>query len=196
MYQALVEHAGRDAGAQVRLALWCEANGLFPERLKHLALAVLTDPDHPTARGLLGQVSFRGRWHRPEDIGTLLDGDTRFSAARSEYAARRELMKNNADAHWRLALWCEQEGLETEAVAHVVAVTRREPAREAAWRRLGYEEHRGRWLRPEQIAVDDAALEAQKKADRYWKPLLAKWKSALALPDDSKRKSAEANLAP
>ena len=67
-YQALVKNAGRDAGAQVRLALWCEANGLFPERLKHLSLAVLTDPDHPTARGLLGQVFFRGRWRRPEDI--------------------------------------------------------------------------------------------------------------------------------
>ena len=155
----------------------------------------MTDPDHPTARGLLGQVAFRGRWRRPEDIGALLAGDTRFSAARSEYAARRGLMKNSADAHWRLALWCEQAGLETEAVAHVVAVTRREPAREAAWRRLGCQEHRGRWLRPEQIAAEAAALEAQKKADRSWKPLLAKWKSALALPDDSKRNRAEANLA-
>ena len=33
---------GNDAEAHVRLALWCEANGLRPERLRHLALAFPT----------------------------------------------------------------------------------------------------------------------------------------------------------
>ena len=55
-YRAAAARAGRDADAQVRLALWCEARGLSAERLKHLALAVMADPNHATARGLLGLV--------------------------------------------------------------------------------------------------------------------------------------------
>ena len=49
-YQAR-KKAGRDAKAQVRLALWCEAHGLTAERLKHLSLAVLYDPANALARG-------------------------------------------------------------------------------------------------------------------------------------------------
>jgi hypothetical protein len=41
-YQALRAKAGKDAQAQVKLALWCEAHGLNYERLKHLAQAVLS----------------------------------------------------------------------------------------------------------------------------------------------------------
>ena len=50
-YRLDVARVGRDADAHVRLALWCEAHGLEPERLKHLALAILNAPDHATARG-------------------------------------------------------------------------------------------------------------------------------------------------
>ena len=192
-YHDLVKRSGGDADTQVRLALWCEASGLGPERLKHLALAVLTDPGHATARGLLGHVAVRGRWRRPEDLDELLRGDTQFSAALAEYDVRRDRMEDTADAHWRLALWCEQKGLEAEAWAHFAAVTRREPAREAAWRRLGYTRHHGRWMRPEQIAAETSALEAQRKADRHWKPLLSRWK--WALKEDSRRAWAEAKLA-
>jgi hypothetical protein len=68
-YEALREKAGRDAGSQVKLALWCEAHGLTAERVKHLARAVLTDPTHVTARGLLGLVAYRGKWVAAEKLG-------------------------------------------------------------------------------------------------------------------------------
>src|SRR3954447_5371363 len=71
-YEAALAQIGRDAGAHVRLALWCEAHGLNAERIKHLTLAVLKDPAHPMARGLLGMVSFRGKWQRPEAVGAAL----------------------------------------------------------------------------------------------------------------------------
>ena len=45
-YQERRDKVGRTPDDQVRLALWCEAHGLPAERLKHLALAVLTDPSH------------------------------------------------------------------------------------------------------------------------------------------------------
>ena len=53
-YDALKGKAGKDAQAQVKLALWCEAHGMNGERVKHLAQAVLSDPKNVTARGLLG----------------------------------------------------------------------------------------------------------------------------------------------
>ena len=65
-YEALKLKAGKDAQAQVKLALWCEAHGLDAERLKHLAQAVLADPGNATARGLLGLIGFGGRWESPE----------------------------------------------------------------------------------------------------------------------------------
>ena len=75
-YEAARARAGRDADAHVRLALWCEAHGLEAERLKHLAIAVLTDPTHAAARGLLGLVAYRGGWHSPEAVSAQI-GPTR-----------------------------------------------------------------------------------------------------------------------
>src|SRR6266568_3153137 len=61
-YQAAKVRAGRDADAHVRLALWCEAHGMEAERLEQLALAVLADPSHAAARGLLGWVRDGQTW--------------------------------------------------------------------------------------------------------------------------------------
>src|SRR5271157_2608279 len=66
-YHEAATRAGRDANAQVKLALWCEAHGLSAERIKHLALATLSDPGNAAARGLLGLVRYQGKWQRPED---------------------------------------------------------------------------------------------------------------------------------
>ena len=48
-------------------------------------------------------------------------------AVREEYDARRSRMgKDSGLAHWKLALWCEEQGLKAEANAHLRVVT---PAR-------------------------------------------------------------------
>ena len=67
-YREAKAAAGPGADAQVRLALWCEAHGLEAERIRHLGIAVLTDPTNATARGLLGLVEYRGKWSRPDDV--------------------------------------------------------------------------------------------------------------------------------
>src|SRR5437016_2537922 len=83
-YQALRAKAGRDATAHVKLALWCEAHGLGAERLKHLALAVLTDPKNVTARGLMGLVAYRDRWESPEAVGERIRADEALTARLAE----------------------------------------------------------------------------------------------------------------
>jgi len=185
-YEAAKAQAGRDTDAHVKLALWCEQHGLNAERTKHLALAVLIDPKNAAARGLMGLVAFQGRWQRPEQV----QADADLAAALAAYNGRRARMANTADAHWKMALWCEENGLKAEATAHLTAVTRLEPGREAAWKRLGCKKHNGRWMTEAQIDAEKDEIDAQKKADKLWKPLLTKWRGRLA--DKDKRAEAEA----
>ena len=142
-YEETRAKMGRGPDAHVRMAIWCEAHGLNSERLKHLAIAVLTDPAHATARGLLGLVAFRGQWQSPEAICEKLEADETASAALAEYNGRRARMGNSADSHWKIAVWCEQQGLKPEATAHLTMVTQLDPRREAAWKRLGYRKQGG-----------------------------------------------------
>ncbi|MBX6316100.1 MAG: HEAT repeat domain-containing protein [Isosphaeraceae bacterium] len=192
VYEAAKTAARSDPDAQVRLALWCEAHGLQAERLKHLALAVLADPTHAAARGLMGLVQDAGKWRRPEQVAERVQADAKLAAALAEYHEKRAKTPHKADDQWKLALWCEQHGLKAEAKAHLTAVVRLDPKREAAWKRLGYKKHEGRWLTDEQVAAAKAEREAQEKADRHWKPRLEALKARLEKKD--KQAEAEADL--
>src|SRR5581483_9397295 len=139
---------------------------------KHLALAVLTDPTHAKARGLLGLVDRVGRWRNPEAVSEQARADE----MRSEYVARRARTPETADAQWRLALWCDEHGLKNESRAHLTMVTALDPRREAAWTRLCYQRHGGRWMTRAQIADEKADADAQRRADRRWKKELEQWK--------------------
>ncbi len=193
VYQKARSEAGRDADSHVRLALWCERHGLTAERLQHLALAVLADPSHPTARGLLGLVAVGDGWRKPAEVAARSEADPAGAASLAEYRARRNATRMTADAQWSLALWCEKNGLKAEADAHVTAVVRLDPSREAAWKRLGCRKFEGRWLTPEQIEEVKAERASQARADRLWSPRLAKWKDQLG--DERKRQEAEQALA-
>ncbi len=174
--------------------MWCEAHGLKAEQLKHLALAVLTDPRNATARGLIGLVAYRGQWQRPDAVSEKIKADADLLAARSEYSARRARMPETADAHWKMAMWCEERGLKAEAVAHLTTVVRLDPARVGAWKRLGCVRHNGRWVSEEQIQAEKVESERQQHADRSWKPKLEKWRSGLADVSPTRRSAAEEAL--
>jgi hypothetical protein len=194
-YEAERAKTGRDPDAQVRLALWCEANGLTSERLKHLALAVLANPAHTAARGLLGLVPYKGQWKTTDAIKANIHEDAALNAAMAEYARRRAHLANSADAHWRLALWCDKNGLNPEAKAHFAIVVQLDPSREGAWKRLGYKKVKNRWVTEAQLAAERANAEAQKAADKHWKPLLAKWRAWLTDKDPKRRAQAKEGLA-
>ncbi|MFO0949794.1 MAG: polymorphic toxin-type HINT domain-containing protein [Isosphaeraceae bacterium] len=195
-YEQAKASLGRGPEAHVRLALWCEQHGLSAERVKHLALAVLSDPKNATARGLMGLVDYRGKWERPEKVSEQVKADEALTAALAEYNARRSGLgaKAGAEAHWKLALWCEENGLKPEARAHFVAVTRLDPSRDAAWKKLGLKKQNGRWVSEAQLAEERAEAAAQKKADRHWKPLMAKYREWLRGTPEQKAR-AEAALA-
>jgi hypothetical protein len=191
-YQAAKTKAGRDPGANVRLSLWCEAHGLEAERLKHLALAALADPTFSPARALMGLVSEGGRWARPDSIADRARSDPAALAIREEYMARRNRAEYTADDQWKLARWAEEHGLTAEAMAHDTAVTRIDPTREAAWKKLGCRRFEGRWMTAAQIDALRADREAQVRADKHWGLLLEKWKEWLGKPQ--RRAEAEVGL--
>ena len=182
---------GSDADAHVKLALWCEAHGLEAERIKQLALAVLIDPTHAAARGLMGLVAYRGHWQRPTAVAEKVKADEALAAAMAEYNGRRERTPNTANAQWKLALWCEEQGLKGEArrtSRRWFGSTRSRGRLEAA----GMQGGRRTWVSEMQLAADRRRPRREKHADTHWKPLLTKWKGWLG---DKSRRRADAEEA-
>ncbi|HWE36571.1 MAG TPA: polymorphic toxin-type HINT domain-containing protein [Isosphaeraceae bacterium] len=190
-YQAMAQEAGKDADAHVKLALWCEAHGMAAERVKHLGVAVLLDPAHVTARGLLGFLRDGDRW-RPFDRAPA-DDDATTARALAEYETRRAAAPKTAKGQFELAQWCEQKGLKPEAVAHYTSATRINPKYEPAWKALGCRNYRGRWLNDAQYKAAVAEADAQRKADGVWIDRLGRWKREMNRP--STRPKAEAAFA-
>ena len=70
----------------------------------------------------------------------------------SEYESRKAQTSRDADAQIKLALWCEQHGLEQERLKHLGAVVLRDPTNALARGLLGLVEYKGTWKRPEAVA--------------------------------------------
>ena len=65
-YKAAKTKVGKNADAHVRLALWCETQGLSAERMKHLALAVMYDPKSHWHAGSSGWCRSRANGRDPK----------------------------------------------------------------------------------------------------------------------------------
>ena len=191
-YRQIEAKSGRTSDDQVRLALWCESHGMTAERVRHLSLAVLADPTNAAARGLAGLVARDGHWVRPDSVARTVQDDPARSSLLAEYDGKRSQTPYTADDQWSLGLWADEHGLADQARAHFTAVTRLDPGRDVAWKRLGFKKVAGQWTTDTQITATKAEADAQKDAERTWKPRLEKWKAMLAQP--SKRDEAQAAL--
>jgi hypothetical protein len=58
----------------------------------------------------------------------------------------------DADAHVRLALWCEARGLDAERTKHLTIATLIDPAHATARGLLGMVQYKGKWLSPDAVA--------------------------------------------
>ncbi len=179
-YNQLKAVAGRDADSQVKLALWCEAHGLETERMKHLAIAVLANPSHTLARGLLGLVEYQGKWKRPDDLAKSLQNDVAHADLIAEYNGKRVQTPVAAVPQYKLGLWCEEKGLKDEARAHFATVVRLDPNHTDAWKKLGYKKSGNRWLTDAQASSIKVEKQAQERADKAWRPKLEKLRDSLA----------------
>ena len=80
-------------------------------------------------------------------LGAVLAGEAEEKAYQQRAAA---LKVDDADGHYRLALWCEGNGLKAYALREHRIVVTVEPDHRAARRALGYEHIRGRWVKGEE----------------------------------------------
>ena len=106
----------------------------------------------------------------------------------SAYEAVKAKVGRDADAHVKLALWCEAHGLTAERVKHLVLATLISPSNATARGLLGLVAHGDKWQKPEdvksQLSSDPQAQAVLQeylqrraatpdKADAQWK--LAQW---------------------
>jgi tetratricopeptide (TPR) repeat protein len=159
-YEAARPKAGRDPLAHVKLALWCEAHGLAPEQARHLTSAISIDPAQVTARGLMGLIDFGGRWVSPDQYADKRKADQTLVKKLETYNARRATLegllesskrvaadpRKAAREHEKLGMWCEEQGLKDQALAHFTTAVQLDPYHDSTWKRLGYVKRRGRWM--------------------------------------------------
>ena len=134
----------------------------------------------------MGLVAYQGQWKRPEAVADQLQADPSAGARRVPGPARsRPPTPPTASGRWRSG--ASEHGLKDQATAHFTAVIRLDPSREAAWKRLGYKKHGGRWVTDAQVAAEKAEADAQKHADRTWKPLLERYRRCWLSPPGVRR---------
>ncbi len=64
-----------------------------------------------------------------------------------EYKRRSHAIPNTADAHYKLALWCEERGLPSKRVKHLKIAVQLDKDHAAARDALGFEKKDGDWIR-------------------------------------------------
>jgi hypothetical protein len=101
--------------------------------------------------------------------------------------------RKTAPEHVKLGLWCEQNGLKPEAIAHFTQAVVLDPYRDSTWKHLGYVKHDGRWMSRAQAEAERVDASAQQKADRHWEPLLRRWQGWLG--DKTRSADARSKLA-
>ena len=192
-YNDLKAKTARTPEAQVKLALWCEAHGLSAERTKHLMLATLLDPANAAARGLLGLVSFQGKWQAPDEVARQVQDDPARKALIQEYLQRRA---RRGQSRRPVEAGAVVRGERPEGAgdgASVPGAQARSAARgglEAAGLQEG-----GRPLgQAGGPRRRTAELEAQNRANKFWKPRLEHWRNGLSARDEAKRAEAEQAL--
>ena len=109
---------------------------------------------------------------RSQQAADFLEKKGDYQAA---YSARLRSNRRLAEAHVELGLWCERNGLLPEETAHFTLAVHLDPYRDSSWKHLGYVKRNGRWTSRDQAADNERDEREQKKADRYWEPLLKKW---------------------
>ena len=80
------------------------------------------------ARGLAGLVLYEGRWQPVADVERAAAADRSRYPLIQEYLERRAAAPSLPDPRLKLAAWCAGHGLQEQAFAHYVEVTRLDPA--------------------------------------------------------------------
>ena len=117
------------------------------------------------------------------------------SEEQKKYNFWLDKMPATADGNWKMAEWCQQNGLSDERELHLREVIRLDPEHGDARQALGYVRrdgewatrndimqqrgfirHRGRWRLPQEIELDEAR-EKQDASVREWRTKIKRWRN-------------------
>ena len=70
------------------------------------------------------------------------------------YSAAKARAGRNADAHVKLALWCEAHGMNAERKKHLAIAVINDPKNSLARGLMGLVEYLGKWQPPDAVAAD------------------------------------------
>ena len=135
-FETAKTEAGNDPAKLVKLALWCEQHGMRAEQRTVLDKVVTLDPKNAMARGLLGQVSYQGRWESPEAVTKRMKEDEAHAAQRAEYNALRDRVDRDTEIERRTVDNFERSGFYAKAAEVKLRLDRRlatEHLRLGAW---------------------------------------------------------------
>ena len=143
----------------------------------------------------MGLVAYQGKWQRPDAVRREIQDDPASRDLIREYLQRRSQTARKPDAQARLATWCEQKGLQEQAIAHYSEAVRLDPSRAATWRHLGYKKQGDRWVKADELAAERLEAERQRHADKQWEPKLKRLRESLEAKVAARRTKAEATIA-
>ena len=83
-------------------------------------------------------------------------GSAPATADRSAYESALKKAGRDAEAHVRLALWCESHGMTAERMKHLALAVLNDPSNPLARGLLGLVGYRGKWGSPEEVEIGRA----------------------------------------
>jgi pimeloyl-ACP methyl ester carboxylesterase len=123
-----------DAKKHYELGVWCKEHNLTALAEKQFLRAIELDPKHEETIGELvelGLEKHKGKW----------------LSVREFYNVKvKELGEGDAEASYKLALWCKNTRLKREAKKLLRQAIKLDPNHRGAREALGYKLHKGKWL--------------------------------------------------
>ncbi|TVQ02917.1 MAG: hypothetical protein EA381_02370 [Planctomycetaceae bacterium] len=154
-----------DADGLLQAAFEAEARGDRESRRRLLADSIELDPTAPEPRWHAGLVQGRGgSW---KDIDSSIQEQSRSSIIK-RYEVMRKKISGTAMDHWQLSIWCANNRLEQQCVAHLHQVIELDNNHAGARAALGHIPVGGQWLTTEhQQSLQRRQMLAERSLARY-----------------------------
>jgi hypothetical protein len=140
----------------------------------------------PAKKWEAGQVHFGGQWVAPDELARFLKQD-KLDAA---YRERRNKTPDTADGHFKLALWCRENGLSELQRGHLVVATQLDPKDTRPRKALGMVQYQGVWMTEADAAAARDLQTAAFQNYQKWKREFNELRVRLASGDAATREGA------
>jgi pretoxin HINT domain-containing protein len=141
--------------------------------------ALNQDSDNEKARWLAGHVQDGNGW----TSASMAEQSRTKDEFLQEYIQRRETCKEDAASRFRLANWCRDHDMPDRERLHLTELVNSHGPSPAVMSRLGMIKFRGQWIAEETLDESRRLDERQRRIEKKWKPVFAKWKGDLKAAD-------------